>query len=62
MTQRQAKQLACRHAALILETGIGGMDPEPEHIDEDGNWNADGKRYQAAVQELIDELGRRGGP
>jgi membrane-bound ClpP family serine protease len=54
MTRQQAKREACHHAAMQLETNLGGADSLFTDVD-------DQTRYEEAMNDLIRELRRRGG-
>ena len=60
MKAREIKQLACRHAALILDSDLAAMDP-PSEWEEKPLSNADTGRWYAAMYQIRNELGRRGG-
>lgn len=55
MNRPEAKRAACRRAASVLETALGGGW---EQLD---MYGADRPKVEAALQELITELDRRGG-
>jgi hypothetical protein len=54
MTKAEAKKLAYAVASRWLESNIGTADPQ------DGLNEADQERFDNAMQEIADSLGRRG--
>ncbi len=55
MNRSEAKRAACRRAASALETALGGGW---EQLD---MYGSDRSKVEAALQDLIAELDRRGG-
>lgn len=55
ITRSEAKRAACRRAASVLETALGDGWEELDMYGEDR------PKVEAALQELIAELDRRGG-
>lgn len=56
MNRRQAKREACFRAASVVENALSGGWPAEQYPDE-----ADLERVVEALNELMDELLRRGG-
>ncbi len=62
MNAREAKRTACFHAALIVESALGGADLlGVVEEDDDGNPTRDGQRVVDAFDDLLRELYRRSG-
>lgn len=57
MNKREAKRFACDHAARVISSAVGeGWIPVPSEDTTD----ADEARIAAALDEIVDELQRRG--
>jgi hypothetical protein len=55
MTKREAKKAACWHAATVLMTALSWWEIDSLYPDSD-----DCKKIEAALQEVVEELERRG--
>lgn len=62
MDRREAKRMACRAAVDVLDTELHG-DTGWACTDDEGRelHGDDLRRYRSAVEDLIQELARRGG-
>jgi hypothetical protein len=62
MNAREAKQEACRRAASVIETAMAsGWPAYDDGAGRERYSESDGERVVAALNNIIDELGRRGG-